>query len=252
MIEELDAIRERIQYLESLVERIDQRRTQTRLLDYAHSLQTIKENLVRLRRKLRKVLQINEDEEEQVAETNELIEEMLSIIKEREDKVENTVIEEMKTDVVILRNAFSELSGSLPIEQIIFLIDLSPVPSEIRREMSLDFDDVRKCYYAYALRSAIGMCGRILELALARKYFEIVNVDPIQQRWQIGTLISRCYENHVIEDPVLGDMCNLINRSRIDSVHATSRMYHPTMEETKSLIEFTISLVKRLYPRQVT
>ena len=146
-----------------------------------------------------------------------------------------------------LRSLFSELSGSLPIERIMFLVDFSTLPQSIREETRLNFEEVRKCYYAGAFRSATGMCGRILEVLLARKYFEERGVDPIEQQWKMGLLMRKCFENNVLDEPALGDICNLINRSRINSVHSTRRLYRPEQDDTKPIIEFTIGLVKKLF-----
>jgi hypothetical protein len=246
MIDELTLIRKEISTLETMIQAIQIRRTRRRLLGFTHSLLAIKENLVKLRRKLRRLSEITKEDTEEKEEAKELIETMLFTVRERENNVEETDTKVLDEDVKNLRSVFSELSGSLPIEKIMFLIDLSNTPQSIREELRLDFEEVRICYYAGAFRSAIGMCGRILEVILARKYFEERDVDPVEQRWLIGTLIRKCFEDEVIDEPALGDMFNLINRSRISSVHRTQRLYKPEQGITKSIIEFTIGLVKKL------
>ena len=177
---------------------------------------------------------------------------MLFTINQREKNVEKTKTEVLVEDMKSLRSAFSEISGSLPVEQIMFLADFSNMPQSIREEIKLDFEEVRKCYNTEAFRSAIGMCGRVLEVILARKYFEAEGVDPIEQKWMIGILIGKCSEHHVIDEPGLMELCNLINRSRIGSVHSTGRLYKPGQDEAKSIIELTLSLVKKLFPPKVT
>lgn len=247
MIDEITLVREEISNLERLIENIQGRRTRSRLAGYTHSLLTIKENLIKLRRKLRRLPETTKDDTEEKLETKELINTMLFSIRERENNVEETETEILIEDMRNLRSVFSELSGSLPIEQIMFLVDFSNLPQNIREEVKLDFEEVRKCYYAGAFRSAIGMCGRVLEVLLARKYFDGRGIDPIEQKWKMGLLIRKCFEDNVINEPALGDMCNLINKSRISSVHSTKRPYRPEQDDTKSIIEFTIGLVKKLF-----
>jgi hypothetical protein len=248
MIEELALIREQLSNLERITEAIKKRRTRGRLLEYSHSLSAIKENLVKLRRKLRRLPDMTEEDAEDKAEVNDLIEDMLASIRERERKIEDARTEVLDTDVINLRSIFSEISGSLPIEQIMFLVDLSRVPQEIREELRLDFDEMQTCYNAGAFRSTLGMCGRVLELLLARKYFEGTGVDPVEQKWNIGLLLRKSFEDNAISDRAIGDICNLINRSRVDSVHSTNRLYKPSQDEAKPIIEFTISLVKGFFP----
>lgn len=247
MIDELTVIREEISTLEGVVRSIQRKRTTQRLEEYTHALLTIKESLRKLQRKLRRLPETTKEDTEEKEEANELIGIMLFTVRERERNVEETETKLLIEDVKNLRSAFSELSGSLPIEQIMFLLDLSNVPQSIREELRLDFEEVRTCYYAGAFRSALGMCGRILQVSLARKYFEKRGVDPIEQQWKIGTLIRKCFEDEVIDEPALGDMFNLINKPRISSVHRTRRLYRPEQDITKSIIEFTIGLVKKLF-----
>lgn len=243
----MTAIREEIVSLEGLIRKIKKRRTEEGLAHYVHSLLNVKENLIRLRRKLRRLPETTDDETEEKLEAADLVKEMLQDIKERELGVEDIDTQTLEEDVAVLRSIFSEISGSLPIEQTMFLADFSLIPQEIRDEVEIDFDEVRRCYSVEAFRPAIGVCGRILELFLARKYFESRGVDPIQEKWMIGTLLRKCAEEGVVTEPHLLDVCNLINRTRIDSVHSTHRIFKPSPEETKSIVEFTIGLGKRLF-----
>jgi len=248
MIDELELIREEIYALEKTVEAIKRKRTANKLLKYTHSLLTIKENLIKLRRKLRRLPETTREDKDEKTEAEELIDVMLFTIAERERDVEKAETQVLVEDVKSLRSVFSEISGSLPIEQTMFLVDISHVPQDIREEIKLDFEEIRKCYYAEAFRSAIGICGRVLEILLARKYYEEKGIDATEQQWTIGQLIRKCFEENVIDEPALGDISNLINRSRIDSVHSTRRLYRPQSDDAKSIIEFTISLVRKLFP----
>lgn len=248
MSEELGIIREQISILESLIDQIERKRTRPRLLGYLHSLLTIKESLIILKRKLRKLPEIIEEDSEDVYAAIELVDMMLEGIRGIERNVQEAGIEALHEEVDALRIDFSELSGSIPVEQTMFLVNFSSVPQEMREEVRLNFEEIRICYNCGAFRSAIGMCGRLLELFLARKYYNSTGIDPIEQKWHLGLLIRKCFEDNVITDAGLGDICNFVNHSRINSVHSSHAIHRPTQEETKSLIEFTISLLRRLYP----
>lgn len=248
MIEELATIREQILALEKLIGQIKRKRTQERLLEYLHSLLEVKENVIKLKRKLRRLLEIGDEDAGDIHDVADLIDTMLKGIEDIERNVQEASTENLDEEVRSLRIDFSELSGSLPVEQIMFLVDFSNIPQEIREETKLDFEEMRICYNSGAFRSAIIMCGRVLELQLAKKYFDSTGVDPIEQKWQLGFLIGKCSERNVITDSAVGDICNFINHSRIGSVHASHAIHRPIQEETKSVIEFTISLLRRLYP----
>jgi hypothetical protein len=247
MIEELAAAKQEIASLEATIETIKRRRTIGRLLDYTHSLLAIKENLIRLERRLSKLSELSAEDIEEKAEVKELIETALYAIRQRERNVEETKTEVLDEDIRTLRASLSEISGSLLIEQTMFLLDFSSLPQEIREEAKLDFEDLRKCYSVGAFRSAIGMCGLVLETILSRKYFEVMGEDLLEQNLTLGRIIGKCVDDGVIDEPAIGDICNLVNRSRISSVHLSHRPYRPREDQTKSLIEFTISLVKKLY-----
>jgi hypothetical protein len=248
MLEELTAAKNEIMKLEAAIEAIKRRRTKRKLLEYTYSLLTVKENLMRLERKLRRLSALSVEDEEEKAEVKDLIDTTLFAIRERERNVETTKTEVLDEDVRTLRGLLSEISGSLPVEQTIFLLDFSSLPQEIKEEMKMDFEDLRKCYSVEAYRSAVTICGLILETTLSRKYFEVRNEDLVEQGLTLGRIIGRCVSDNVIDEPGIGDICNLINRSRIRSVHSGHGPYRFHPDQTKSLIEFTIGLVKKLFP----
>ncbi len=249
MSEELSSIDKELSALEQSTEEIERRRTRPRIENYYHLILQVKADLIRLRRKLRRFPAITPEDATDKTEANDLIEDMLSAIKVREREIDESPTDILAEDVKTLRIIFAELSGSLPVAQIMFSVSYANVPQEIAEELKLDFQEIRYCFYGDAFRSAIAMCGRILELLLSRKYFEARNIDPLEQKWFIGTLIRRCFEDNVINDQSLGHISNLINSSRIDSVHNRRRVYIPSREETKTVIEFTIGLLRRLYPQ---
>jgi hypothetical protein len=246
MIDELVAIRKEMAALDKTVKSLQSRITPARLTAYRNSFLTTKENLIKLRLRLKKV-KVSSEEYDDVDDANEAIEVLLDIIRRREPKIEQTTAKMLAEDFRHVRSAFSELSGSLPIEEASFLVDLSTVPVEIREELEIDFDEIRKCYFGGAFKAALSICGRVLEVVLARKYYEKTKVDTINARWPIGQLIKKCFDEKVLNNPAVGDICNLINKSRINSVHMTVTLYKPGPDDTRSIIEFTRGLIKKLY-----
>ncbi|MCW4007696.1 MAG: DUF4145 domain-containing protein [Candidatus Bathyarchaeota archaeon] len=251
MSEELSSIDKNLLALEQVTASIKRRRTPQRIDNYYRLILQVKEDLIRLRRKLRRFTALTPEDETDKIEANDLIEDMLSCIKEREWEIDESPTDILVEDVKNLRIIFAELSGSLPVAQIMFSVNCVNIPQEIEEELKLDLQEIRTCFYSDAFRSAIAMCGRILELLLSRKYFETRNIDPLEEKWPIGTLIKKCFEDNVINDQSIAHMSNLINSSRIASVHNRHRVFKPSREETKTIIEFTIGLLRRLYPPSV-
>ena len=110
-----------------------------------------------------------------------------------------------------------------------------------------NFEEIRKCYNTGAFRSAIGMCGRILELILAVIYFKEKRCRPHWARVEYRNPDSKMLWRWGVKWTSLGDIFNLINKSRIISVHRTRRLYRPDQDDTKAITEFTIGLVKKLF-----
>jgi len=250
MIDELVAIRKEMATLDATVKFLQNRRTSARLTAYRTSFLAIKENLIKLRLRLRRI-KTSSEEYDDLDDAKEAIEVLLDLIRKREPKIDETATKTLTQDFRDIRSGFSELSGSLPIEEASFLVDLSIVPTEIREELEIDFDEVRKCYFAGAYKASLSICGRVLEVVLARKYYETKKIDPIHSRWFIGHLIRKCFEDGVLNDRAVEDICNLINKSRIDSVHKTVTLYKPGPDDTKPIIEFTIGLVKKLLQMRI-
>ena len=51
------------------------------------------------------------------------------------------------------------------------------IPSDIAQEMEADISELSRCFSQNCYRASIILCGRILETALHRKYFEATGLD---------------------------------------------------------------------------
>ncbi len=60
------------------------------------------------------------------------------------------------------------------------------MPAEINEEVCADFHELKTCYASGAYRSSVILCGRILEAALHRKYFDVTGNDLLEKAPGIG------------------------------------------------------------------
>ncbi|MEM4244905.1 MAG: DUF4145 domain-containing protein [Candidatus Nanoarchaeia archaeon] len=125
------------------------------------------------------------------------------------------------------------------------------VPQEIRNEVNKDIEDMKKCFENGLYRSAVIMCGRVLETALHRKYYEITGVDILEKNPGIGlgTLVAKLTEKNVRFDPGVTQQIHLINNVRVFTVHKKQEVFEPTREQAYATILFTIDVVNKLFAR---
>ncbi len=110
---------------------------------------------------------------------------------------------------------------------------------------------MRKCFENGLYRSSVIMCGRILETALHRKYYEITGVDILEKNPGIGlgTLVAKLVEKNVRFDPGVTQQIHLINNVRVFTVHKKQEVFEPTREQAYATILFTIDVVSKLFAR---
>ncbi|MBW2968013.1 hypothetical protein KY362_06010, partial [Candidatus Woesearchaeota archaeon] len=96
---------------------------------------------------------------------------------------------------------------------------LPDMPDEIGEHISADVEELQKCYAAGCYRSAIILCGRVIETALHRKYYEITGKDALEKEpgIGIGKLVARMAEKGVRLDPALPQQIHFVNQVRIFS-----------------------------------
>lgn len=133
-------------------------------------------------------------------------------------------------------------------ESLIFQLP-SNIPEEIKEEVQADMQELEKCYRNDCFRSSIILCGRLLETALHRKYFDTTAVDILETNPGIGlgTLIAKLKEKGVQFDPGITQQIHLINQVRIFSVHKKPETFHPSSNQAQAMILYTLDTLQKLF-----
>jgi len=123
------------------------------------------------------------------------------------------------------------------------------IPEAIRNEIEIDSRELMRCYETGCFRAAVIICGRMLEVALHRKYFDVTGNDILETNPGIGLgkLIARLKENEVFFDPGLMDQIHMINKVRIHSVHRKQEVYEPSDAQTQAMMLYTKDIINRLF-----
>ncbi len=143
-----------------------------------------------------------------------------------------------------------EYSGIImPVESEIMHANLGNIPSDIRGDINADIDELDRCFNNGCYRSSIILCGRILEIALHRKYYELTKNDLLEKSpgVGIGNLIAKLKEKNINIDPGLTQQIHLINQVRIFSVHKKQEAFNPTKAQTQAIIIYTLDVLDRLF-----
>lgn len=128
-------------------------------------------------------------------------------------------------------------------------LDLFTIPSDIRDDVTADLSEVQKCYDTGCYRSAVILCGRLLETALHRKYYEASGNDLLETAPGIGlgSLIAKMNEKGIALDPALSNQIHLINQVRVFSVHKKSAAFSPSKEQTHAILLYTLDVFNKLF-----
>jgi len=123
------------------------------------------------------------------------------------------------------------------------------LPSEILDEVKADLMEVDKCLENNCLRSAVVLCGRVLETALHRKYFEATGNDLLEKAPGIGLgkVIAKLSEAEVVLDPGLTQQIHLVNQIRVFSVHKKKEVFRPTQEQAEAMVLYTKDVLRKLF-----
>ena len=125
------------------------------------------------------------------------------------------------------------------------------LPRDVYAEIKASFDELVKCYDHSCYRSTLILCGRILEIALHKKYFEATGIDLLEKSPDIGlgNLVLKFKEKKIAMDPGLSNQIHLINLLRIASVHKKKQVFSPTRAQTQATILYTMDTLKKLFSR---
>lgn len=127
--------------------------------------------------------------------------------------------------------------------------NVSRIPEDVKEEVLVDLDELRRCYDAKCYRSCIIICGRLLEVGLHRKYYETTGVDILEKHPDIGlgNLIAKLAEKNVRLDPGLTQQIHLINNVRISSVHKKKQVFLPSKAQANAIILFSLDTLEKLF-----
>lgn len=129
------------------------------------------------------------------------------------------------------------------------MLDALCLPSDIREEVVADVDEAQKCFGAGCYRSVVILCGRLLETALHRKYFEVTGNDLLETAPGIGlgNVVAKMTEKNIVLDPALSNQIHLINQVRVFSVHKKSQPFNPSAEQAQAMFLYTMDVVKKIF-----
>jgi hypothetical protein len=119
----------------------------------------------------------------------------------------------------------------------------------VHDDVSADLIELKKCYDAGCYRSAAILAGRILEVALHKKYYDVTGRDILEKSPGIGLgkLIAKMCEKDIKLDPGLTQQIHLINQVRVFSVHKKERVFNPSKAQAHAMILYTIDVLEKLF-----
>ena len=175
---------------------------------------------------------------------------VIELLKQKVQEINfNYTSNEISKTIAVLDQAIT-LFDQLKVKKSLKLdIIPSKIPAEIREEVLADLTELENCYNANCFRSAIILCGRILESALHRKYYDATGVDILEKSPGIGlgNLIAKLVEKNVSFDPGITQQIHLINQVRIFSVHKKTQSFYPTAKQAKAIILFTLDTLSKIF-----
>jgi len=168
------------------------------------------------------------------------------LIKELEEGIEDKKFIE-SLEVLSKIEELSPLSNIEIIDNETFF--LPKVPREIFPEIKANFDELQKCFEMHCYRSCIILCGKILEVALHTKYYQITEIDLLEKSPDIGlgNLVAKLSEKGYESDPGLMQQIHLINQLRVFSVHKKKQVFIPSKAQCQATILYTLDAIKKLF-----
>lgn len=123
------------------------------------------------------------------------------------------------------------------------------IPGDVRSEILADLSEIQSCMNAGCYRSAIILCGRVMETALHRKYYEATGQDLLEKAPGIGlgNLIAKLSEKGVKLDPGLTNQIHLINQVRVFSVHTKQDAFIPSKMQAQAIVLYTIDILEKVF-----
>ena len=158
---------------------------------------------------------------------------------------------EIRKIISELTSLTNKLSYIKTVEDDISFIQIPKLPEVIAEEIAADLNELRKCFVSGAYRGCVVLCGRVMETALHRKYFEVAGQDLLETAPNIGlgNLIAKLKEQNVKIDPGLTQQIHLINQVRVFSVHSKKEAFYPSKEQAHATILYTVDILNKLFSK---
>lgn len=123
------------------------------------------------------------------------------------------------------------------------------IPNEIFSELEADVNEMQNCFNSGSYRSVVILCGRILEVVLHRKYFDVTGNDLLEKSPGIGlgNLIGKMNEKGIQFDPGLTQQIHLINQIRVFSVHKKQNPFYPSRAQAQAIMLYTGDVLEKVF-----
>ncbi|MFH1316811.1 MAG: hypothetical protein ABII01_04795 [Candidatus Woesearchaeota archaeon] len=193
----------------------------------------------------------------------------LNLIKQDSETLSNEIEPESlvnirqlinKIDIAYINDDIDDIKDNIGklAEALIFTDDLiktrmitkpQNISEEIKEDVYADIEELEKSFESCCYRSCVILCGRILEVALHRKVFEVTGQDFLEKApgMGLGKIIAKLKENDVPIDPGLTQQIHLINQIRVFSVHKKESTFYPSKNQAQAIILYTMDVVEKLF-----
>tara|TARA_Y100000310_G_C20688625_1_gene820729 strand:- start:875 stop:1594 length:720 start_codon:yes stop_codon:yes gene_type:complete len=170
---------------------------------------------------------------------------VLSQLQNVVSSLETTEIEKLLSATSLLKNLTEQLKV---VEESEIQIP-SSLPEDIYSEIEADFNEMMKCFTSGCHRSVVILCGRMLEVVLHRKYYEVTENDLLEKSPGIGlgNLIAKMKEKGIELDPGLTQQIHLINQVRIHSVHKKQQPFYPSRAQAQAMMLYTQDVMQKVF-----
>jgi len=167
-----------------------------------------------------------------------------NIIESNLEKCNLTDVHSCKTSLIAI-HGFLPKKEKPPARKVSTL----KLPPEIADEINADLHEIEKCSAAGCYRSVTILCGRILETALHRKYYEVTANDLLEKAPGIGLgkIIAKLEEKGIKLGPGLTQQVHLVNQVRIYSVHTKAEPFYPSKGQAEAIFLFTQDILEKIF-----
>ena len=227
----------------------------TNYLEYDTSIQPYRKSKFEYYTKQLKVIK-----QEASEEINNLIQnlqkredfEKLKLIEHNIGKICTKFSKEHKEEILKTLEETKDIIQSISIKTDVQDYKNVSIPNEIRHEILTDFQELDKCYNSGCYKASVILCGRILETALFRLYYEKTRVDLLSTapNTGLGKLIAKLFDAGVKLEPGLNEQIHLINKARISSVHRKKETFIPSKEQAQAIILYTKDVLNKIFNQE--